>query len=75
MLGRIIKDCLSERNNKTWDVVRVLGTIGFFTYLLLSTIELFRHCSDFSLTDMATGIGIILGVVAAGVTLKFTKER
>ena len=71
---KLFRDLFTEKDNKTYDVVRVVGFFGFVMYLLLCFIELFHSCKDFNLLECAEGIAIILGVIGAGVTFKYTKE-
>ena len=74
-MNKLINDCLTEKNNKRYDIVRVIGSFGFFVYLLLAIIELYRSSSDFSLSNLATGMSMLLGVIAAGVTIKSKSEK
>lgn len=74
MVGKIFNDVFTERDSKTYCPVRILGVIGFFAYIFLAYSELIRHCQDFSLSDFSTGIGIILGVFAGGITIKTKTE-
>lgn len=75
MIKKILFDCFTERDNQTFDIVRILGCIAFFVYLILAIMEMKINCKDFQLKDMASGIAIILAVVATGVTLKNMSER
>ena len=70
MFRKILSDVFTQSDNKTFCPVRILGAISLFHYLILSNIELIRNCKDFSLTDMATGVSILLGVISAGISLK-----
>jgi hypothetical protein len=75
MLAKVLHDILTEKNAETYCPIRILGIIAFFAYLFIAYTELIRHCVDFSLTDMATGISIILGVIAGGITMKSRSEN
>jgi hypothetical protein len=68
-------DCFTEKDGNFYCPVRIFGAIGFINYLVLSTLELHNHCRDFSLTDMATGISILLGVISAGISLKNKSDK
>ena len=70
MFKKILFDIFTESNNKYFCPVRIFGAISLIHYLILSNIELIRNCRDFSLTDMATGVSIILGVISAGISIK-----
>jgi len=65
-----LNDIFTIKDSNTYCPVRIFGAIGFIHYLVLSTLELTKHCSDFSLTEMATGITVIIGVISAGISLK-----
>lgn len=75
MMRKILFDCFTERDNKTFDIVRILGCVAFFVYLFMSFMELYSNCKDFQLKDMASGIAILLAVIATGVTLKNISEK
>lgn len=72
---KIFKDILTQNDNTSYCIVRLLTVIGFFYYLILCTMELIKHCTDFSLQDMATGISIIIGVSSAGISLKNKTDK
>jgi len=74
LLLRVIADIFTEKNSKTFCPVRTCGIIGFFAYLLLSFTELVRHCHDFNLIEAASGMSVILGILAGGVTIKSRGE-
>lgn len=71
---KIFTDMLTEKDNLTFDVVRVLGAIGFIIYNAIAILRVIHDCPGFNSVDYATGLSIILGVISAGVTLKYTKE-
>ncbi len=73
-MNKLIKDCFTENDGKSYDPIRVWSSISMTVYLSLSVLELIRHAKDFSLTDMATGISILLGVMSAGITIKSKSE-
>lgn len=74
-LKQVFHDMFTEGNGQYYCPVRILGTASLIHYLILSHIELIRHGSDFSLTDMATGISILLGVISAGISLKNKTDK
>lgn len=74
LLSKILNDVFTEKNQNTYCPVRILGVIGFFAYIFIAYSELIKHCQDFSLSDFSTGIGIILGVFAGGITIKTKTE-
>lgn len=71
---KIIKDCLTEKNCENYDVIRILGTIAFFIYNTITIIHSLHHCTDFDPINYSTGLAILLGVISAGVTFKYSKE-
>jgi hypothetical protein len=71
---KLLKDMLTEKNNSDYDIVRILGSIGFIIYNTIAVMRALHDCPGFNAIDYATGLSIILGVVSAGVTLKYTKE-
>lgn len=72
---KIFKDIATERDNRNYCVIRILGIVGFIAYLILSFIELIRHCHEFNLIEVASGIALILGVLAGGVSAKQKDEN
>lgn len=74
-LKKVFNDCFTERDNRTFCPVRILGTAALLHYLTLSQLELLKHAKDFSLTDMATGVSILLGVLSASVSIKNKSEQ
>jgi hypothetical protein len=72
---KILNDMFTQSDNKTFCPVRILGTLSLFHYLFLSQMELIKHAGDFSLTDMATGISILLGVISASISLKNNSDK
>lgn len=75
LIKKILNDVFTEANNKYYCPVRILGTISLLHYLILATIELHNSCKDFSLTDMASGISILIGVISAGITIKSKTDQ
>lgn len=71
---KIIKDCLTERNNETYDPVRICGLFGFLVYNSITIVHAINHCQTFDYIQYATGMSIIIGMISAGVTYKYTKE-
>lgn len=74
-LQKVLHDCFTEKDNNTYCPIRILSAIALIHYLILATIELHTHARDFSLTDMATGISILMGVISAGVSLKNKSDK
>lgn len=74
-MKKLLKDCFTENNGKDYDPVRILGTIGFLSFLCMAAFELVRHCRDFQLLEVSGGISMILGIFAGGVTIKSNSEK
>ena len=72
---KIFFDCFTQSDQQFYCPIRVFSAIALIHYLVLSTIELQSHCRDFSLTDMATRISIIMGVISAGISLKNRSDK
>lgn len=75
MLRKIITDCFTERDNQTFDPVRILGTFGYFSFIGMGFYELIHHCRDFQLLELSGGIAMILGIFAGGVVVKSKTEK
>jgi hypothetical protein len=71
---KIIKDCITERDNQTYDPVRIASLLGFLDYNIVATIHVLHHCANFDFIQYATGLSIIIGMISAGVTYKYIKE-
>ena len=71
---KMLKDMFTEKDNQTYDVIRVLGAISLMAFIGLAGLELTRHCHDFSLIEFSSGISMIMGVIAGGVTFKQKSE-
>ncbi len=70
LLKKVCNDCFTERDNRTFCVVRILGTVTLFHYSILSQLELMKHASQFSLNSYATGVCAIIGIISAGISIK-----
>lgn len=73
-MRKIFKDCLTEKNGETYDVVRVLGAFSFICLNIMAVVHMYMNCHDLDFTELATGMSLMLGTIAAGVTFKYTKE-
>jgi len=60
--------------NGDFDPVRILGIISFIIYNFITLKHSLDHCVDFKEIDYSMGLAIILGVISAGVTFKYSKE-
>lgn len=74
MLSKLLNDIFTEKDDLSYCPVRICGVFGFFSYLILAYIELLRHCHDFNLVEVASGMSVILGVLAGSVTIKSRGE-
>lgn len=75
MISKILYDIFTDKNNDQFCPIRIFSAIALIHYLILATIELHTHARDFSLTDMATGISILMGVISAGISLKNKSDK
>jgi hypothetical protein len=71
---KIIKDCLTEKNGESYDIIRILGVISFIVYNVITIKHSLDHCVDFEEINYSIGLSIILGIISAGVTYKYSKE-
>lgn len=74
MLRKMIMDCLTERDGEKFDVVRILGCFAFFSFHILAFIHIIVSPHDLNFLEIATGLSILLGIIAAGTTYKYSKE-
>jgi hypothetical protein len=67
-MGKFIQDILTEKDNVTFDMFRVLLCLGVVWFLCLSSYELVLHDHDFQLTEVSGGLTALLtfGGVALG---------
>ena len=73
MISKFLNDIFTERDSKSFCPVRFCVIIGFVIYNFITI----RHswlCTQFDPVQYATGLSIIIGVVSAGMTLKYTRE-
>ena len=75
ILRKVLYDCFTDRSNEYFCPVRILGAASLIHYLILANLELLKHAKDFSLTDMATGVSILLGVISAGISIKNKTDK
>ena len=59
-MDKFIHDILTERDNTTYDMFRVLLCLGVIWFLCLSSYELFLHDHDFQLTEVSGGLTALL---------------
>lgn len=75
MIKKMLKDCLTEKDNETFDVVRILGCFAFFSFHGLAFSYIVKSCGNLNFIEIATGMSMLLAVIGAGVTYKYTKEN
>ena len=73
LINKIIKDCFTGRDNKTYDIGRILLFIACNVYFLLSIMETFRG-HDFNPVEFGTGFGLLFAGGAGGLLLKHKTE-
>lgn len=73
-MRKIINDCFTEKDGKTYDIVRIFGAFSLIILNLLATIHLFRNNHDFNFLEIASGMSLMLGTISAGVVYKYSKE-
>jgi hypothetical protein len=65
---------LTERDNDTFDLLRVLGALAMIWFLMLATVELIRHCSDFQLLEVSGGLAAMFASFGAAIGYKARTE-
>jgi hypothetical protein len=73
MIRKLLKDCLTGRDNETYDVVRVLILSGGLSFIFYAGVAVFKT-GTFAMQDFGIGLGAILGGGGAGVGLKSKTE-
>jgi hypothetical protein len=71
---KFFRDLFTERNNETYDLVRVLATLGFFMFVFLCVYEMINHCHDFQLFEASGGMAAILAAIGGSVGYKARSE-
>jgi hypothetical protein len=74
-MQKLLKDCFTERDNCTYDIVRILGTIAFAVYNGIMITHSVQSCTSFDAISYASGTSILIGVISAGLTLKYKSEK
>lgn len=69
MLPKIISDPLTGADNATWNLIKILQTIGFFTFIFLSILDVSKT-KDFEYVQFASGLAIIFSGGGLGVFLQ-----
>lgn len=74
-MQKLINDILTEKDGVSVDPVRLCGLLGFIIYNIISVIQALKPQVNFDYVQYATGMSIILGVISAGITYKYSKEK
>jgi hypothetical protein len=75
MLKKLLFDILTESDNKTFCPIRVFGSIALIHYLVLATVEVIHHDANFNLSNVASGVSVLLGVISASISLKGKMDK
>ena len=59
-MEKFIRDILTEDDNRTWCIARVVVLFGVMSFIVLATIHVW-HNATFSPSDFGMGLGSILG--------------
>lgn len=73
MLNEVIKNALTEADNRTWDIGRILATGAFLVGIGLSIYSVVWNKQIFNLAEFGTGIGVMIVSVGGYIGLK--KEK
>lgn len=71
---KFFKDILTEKDNDSFDLTRLCVFVSFIVYNMVTLRHAIHDCNDFDPINYATGLSILIGVISAGMTLKYTKE-
>jgi hypothetical protein len=72
-MRKFITDCLTGKDNRTFDAARILWALGGVAFILYAGWDVFRT-SHFAAQDFGIGFGGILSGGGAGVGLKAKTE-
>jgi hypothetical protein len=70
LVVKFIRDLFTESDGTTWDLGRVQGTIGFATFLLLSTYAYTWKGDKFDPQTWGIGFGAVVTAYGAMILLK-----
>lgn len=70
---KLFKDCLTGKDNETYDIVRILLFLACIVYFTLSFVETFKG-HDFNPIEYGTGLGLLFAGGGGGIALKQRAE-
>ena len=70
----MIKQLLTGKDNKTYDIVRVSLLFGIMHLIALSAYDVIAHASHFNIQEFGLGFGAIIGAAGAALGLKKDTE-
>lgn len=74
-MQKFLNDILTEKDGVSIDPVRLCGLLGFVIYNIISIIQALKPQVNFDYIQYATGMSIIIGVISAGITYKYSQEK
>lgn len=72
-MNKLLKDCLTGKDNQTYDIGRVLWFLSVLVFLILSTWDCWLD-HDFKPADYGTGLGLVLAAGGGALWLKRDTE-
>jgi len=69
----LVKNMLTGKDNKTYDVVRVIGFLGGIAFILMSMFVVYKT-TVFNYIDFGIGLASIIVAIGGGAKLKETTE-
>lgn len=73
-MKKILRDCLTGADNKTFDVLRILSVIAILVYFTCSLLTLVVDSEQWEPVRFAEGYGIIIVAVSASLRIKHDTE-
>ena len=70
---KLFKDCFTGKDNSTYDIARILWSIGVMVYIALAIVDVYLR-QKFQYSEFGTGFGIVLGAGGFSVWLKRNTE-
>lgn len=67
---KVLRDFWCESDNATWDLGRVLGTLGFLQYFFTGSWAVIVHGDKFDWQAAGTGVGLMFAGFGALIALK-----
>lgn len=74
-MKKILIDCLTGADNKTFDALRILSVIAILVYFICSLLTLVVDSEQWDPVRFAEGYGIIVVAVSTSLRIKLDTEK